>query len=180
MDYSAINADDNPHDSPWASSPQRSRNGLDPQLAGNEPPSPTPGLSRASIDSAGGFEDQDNMPSRPNQVNTVVENGHAQSSVSEAAPQSQIKPGPNPTTDEQQQAQDPNAPQTAQNSQQTPRVQQKSTQRYHGQRPKSRQELPVYKLQPKIAGLERPSRKDLIVRFDIYVSMAYPFNVSDN
>jgi hypothetical protein len=45
--------------------------------------------------------------------------------------------------------------------------------RYHNvpvQQPQQRQHLPQYKLQAKIAGLERTGKKDLILRFDVYVS----------
>lgn len=48
--------------------------------------------------------------------------------------------------------------------------------RYHGasqQHPQSRQQQPQYKLQAKITGLERSGKKDPILRFDVYVSIAY-------
>lgn len=42
--------------------------------------------------------------------------------------------------------------------------------RYHGStRPAQRQPLPQYKLQAKIAGLERTGRKDPVLRFDVHV-----------
>lgn len=45
--------------------------------------------------------------------------------------------------------------------------------RYHNlppqQQPQQRQHMPQYKLQAKITGLERSSKKDLILKFDVYV-----------
>ena len=42
--------------------------------------------------------------------------------------------------------------------------------RYHGVPPQQRQHMPQYKLQAKITGMERSQKKDLIIRFDVYVS----------
>jgi hypothetical protein len=43
------------------------------------------------------------------------------------------------------------------------------------QQPQQRQHLPQFKLQAKITGLERTGKKDLILRFDVYVS--HPTNM---
>jgi hypothetical protein len=48
--------------------------------------------------------------------------------------------------------------------------------RYHNvpvQQPQQRQHMPQYKLQAKITGLERTGKKDLILRFDVYVSKPF-------
>lgn len=68
----------------------------------------------------------------------------------------------------QQQSQQPQRSQQPQQPQQ-----QRGTgpNRYHGNsRLAQRQNLPQYKLQAKIAGLERTGRKDPVLRFDVHVS----------
>jgi hypothetical protein len=50
--------------------------------------------------------------------------------------------------------------------------------RYHNvpaQQPQQRQHMPQYKLQAKITGLERTGKKDLILRFDVYVGNPLSF-----
>jgi hypothetical protein len=47
-------------------------------------------------------------------------------------------------------------------------------QRYHGTRPQRQQQH--YKLQAKVTGLERNSKKDPILRFDVYVRLLPTFN----
>ena len=62
--------------------------------------------------------------------------------------------------------------QQAPGQQQYPPQQRQENQRYHGA-PRHVQEaqVPQYKLQAKITGLERTGRKDPILRFDIHVSV---------
>ena len=79
----------------------------------------------------------------------------------------QSRPGTAPENDDHlQQPQQPgqDAPRSphAQQGQQQP-------QRYHGNRPQRQQQH--YKLQAKVTGLERNSKKDPILRFDVYVRL---------
>ena len=71
----------------------------------------------------------------------------------------------------QQQSQQPQQPKQSQQSQQSQQPRGTGPNRYHGNnRSAQRQNLPQYRLQAKIAGLERTGRKDPILRFDVHVS----------
>ena len=160
MDYSTI---DHEH-SPWASSPQHSRT---PSGAPEpEPPSPTPALPPSSIQDRSSHDD---TSTRISQDTTAVENGH----TDEPPTPTSAVPPLSPDQRQAPQLQQHLSPQVEQTQQQPPAPQKatKSAQRYHGQRPRSRQDMPVYKLQPRITGLERPTRKELNIRFDVHVGV---------
>ena len=150
MDYSAYQEQES---SPWATSPKHSRT----PSAQQEPPSPTlvlPPPSRGST-----------SPTRDTSVNgsdsTAVQTIPASPEQHSSAEQAQL-PRQDPPLASQPQSQQQRA--------------QRSAQRYHGQRPRSRHELPVYKLQPRVTGLERATRKELNVRFDVYVRQMHTIN----
>lgn len=165
MDYSAIHTEESPHASPWASSPQHSRTSFEPRTSGEgEPPSPIPGLSRSGTSDVRPSSDErpdESAPRFSSQAPTVTEDDHTGRPLNgEPPPQTQAE-NQQPYQQQQRQQQD----QQPAPAQKQPR----STQRYHGQRPRSRQDGPTYKLQPRVTGLERPTRKDLMIRFDVYV-----------
>lgn len=186
MDYSAINNDDPEHPvghDPWASSPQATKTTFSPRTSIEDPSSPTPnppqsGLPDRSLESRGGFgnNDDEGVFRAQHPAASAVENGHVdhERTPSDQLPPSQQQQQPRP----QQQYPPPpqpnfqQAPMSQQQQNQGPTQQPRQAQRYR-QRPRSRQDLPQQPhrfMQPKVNGIERPTRKDLIVRFDIHVS----------
>ena len=163
MDYSAIHHDDPEHPvngSPWATSPQINKTAPNPSSEYPQSPArsePNSTISEPSLDSSRQSLDQQDPP--PPRTPRTTENGQAEQ-----------RPTPGP----QHGSASNSSPQSQPSSQQQTPYRPKQAQRYHGTRNKTRQDAPSYKLQPKITGIERPSRKELIVRFDIYVCLNRP------
>ncbi len=162
MDYSSniIDPDHPAETSPWgsspAASPEHSRTSFGPP-SGEAPASPTPfNQNQPSNGSYSGLGEN-----RPAAGAAVGENGAIDSrpntadSVLSEADQPNMLPG-----QQVPQPQQYSQSQYAQDSQRYPPA----------PRQTSRGPGPQYKLQAKITGLERPGRKDPILRFDIYVS----------
>ncbi|KAF2025375.1 vacuolar protein sorting-associated protein-like protein vps17 [Setomelanomma holmii] len=149
MDYSAHDSDIPGGGDPWASSPQHNRQSFGRPPTSDIPSSPLPpqaspyGQSSEQYGYMGDHDDQ-KLP------NTASSNGDNPQEPQEAAHDA-------PQPSQQQQAQ-----------QQTP-AQGQQPQRYHGTRPQRQQQH--YKLQAKVTGLERNSKKDPILRFDVYTSL---------
>lgn len=153
MDYSSIHENENlTGPSPWATSPQAGRN----SFGDSRPPpdSPTPGARGHSAQNSADLSVHDATLPPPA---TAVESDHPDP----AQPPSD-EPSSIPYRPQQQEHQE----------QPQPPIQNQAQQRYHN-RPTSRQHA-QYKLQPKVTGLERPGRKDPILRFDVYVCSPAP------
>ena len=153
MDYSTVE-----EPSPWATSPQHSRT----PSAAQEPPSPGADLP-PSLHTA---QHEEATP-RTSQATTVVENGHMEEPATPTSPADSQTISPQIAQSPHAQQLPPAQQYPSQQQQQPPKAQ-RSAQRYHNQRARSKQE-PQYKLQPKITGLDRPTRKELNIRFDVHV-----------
>jgi hypothetical protein len=139
MDYSAVN----PGSSPWASSPEASRQSFGDANVSRED-LPPPAVSHAS-----GGENTE----RPS-------SGWEQDQPKQWQPQNEAHA--------QNQQQDHQADRQRHGETENRRPQ--SAARYHGAAPHpAQQRQPQYKLQTKITGLERTGKKDAILRFDVYV-----------
>ncbi|KAK1919072.1 hypothetical protein P3342_008796 [Pyrenophora teres f. teres] len=147
MDYSAHDPDHPGGRDPWASSPQANRTSFGQPPTSDIPSSPLPPQASPYHDGGeqyGYMGDQD-AQSRPG---TAPENGDHQ----------------------QQQPQQQQAHVSGQDAPRSPQAHQgQQPQRYHGNRPQRQQQQ--YKLQAKVTGLERNSKKDPILRFDIYTNL---------
>lgn len=146
MDYSAVNPS-----SPWASSPEASRQSFgDANVSREDLPPPAVSQSGAGL----GIERQGSGWEQEQQKQWQPQN--------EAHPQQQ----------QQQQQQDYQQAGQRQGEHENRRPQ--SAARYHGAAPHPAQQprQPQYKLQTKITGLERTGKKDAILRFDVYVCHA--------
>lgn len=146
MDYSSIHEADPENATgadPWASSPRQTRASLDQS---REPPtSPSSKFNDLPLPEPATPAKNVAQPDFSHRI-SATENGYHGSPDQPSRPIQSLP-------QQQQQLRGPHM----------------SQQRYHANRPDSRQNLPNYKLQPKVTGLERPGRKDLILRFDIYV-----------
>jgi hypothetical protein len=139
MDYSAVNTS-----SPWASSPEASRQTFSDANVSRES-LPPPAVSHP------GSEDNNERPS----------SGWEQDQPKQWQPQNEAHA-------HQQQQQDHQADRQRHGEPEIRRPQ--SAARYHGAAPHpAQQRQPQYKLQTKITGLERTGKKDAILRFDVYV-----------
>lgn len=173
MDYSSIRDESHSEDlagpSPWTSSPQHSKTAFSPRTSTDEPPSPSANRSWTSLPDRTLESSQDFGASEPrlSQATTTVENGHTEhQDFSPEQPPPQQYP--------------PNMPPQSQHySQQQPQPRVRQAQRYHGARQRSRHDVPIYRLQPRVNGIERPTRKDPIIRFDIHVSISFVVNRTD-
>ena len=174
MDYSQLpNDPDHPAgSSPWNSSPQHSnRPSFVTSASGSEPPSPvntnTSYQGRGSRPVQGAESDDGTL---------VVENGiYARAEDSEQSqPATENGSSPDlstrlqspPLTEGEFAAQQQ---QQQQQRQQSYQQQQRPARYQGGNRAGQRQNVPQYKLQAKITGLERTGRKDPILRFDVHV-----------
>lgn len=151
MDY-----DDDAGASPWATSPPPNQTSFNRPLAGEEnSPQIRPQHNyNTSIDSTlAASQDDDAQPHQ--EAPSSIQNGaHQQSPYNEGFASNGPRPDDEPLANSLAGAQ-----QQAQRNQ--------AAQRYHGQpvkRPQSQ-----YKLQAKITALERTGKKDVILRFDVYV-----------
>lgn len=182
MDYSSLpNDPDNPGgSSPWQSSPQpTSRPSFNASEADSIPSSPlakhTPYTADSPPGTEGGSSDQETLVERNTDENPQPSttrrrlNGGTQgsSSHSQGPPLMQQPPQSQP----QQHARQPQSQQ-----------QRAGPNRYHGgaNRNNPKQNLPQYKLQAKITGLERTGRKDPVLRFDVHVSFIWPIALHQN
>jgi hypothetical protein len=137
MDYSAVNTS-----SPWASSPEASRQTFSDANVSRES-LPPPAVSS-----------EDNNTERPS-------SGWEQDHPKQWQPQNEAHAP-------QQQQQDHQVERQRHGEPENRRPQ--SAARYHGAAPHpAQQRQPQYKLQTKITGLERTGKKDAILRFDVYV-----------
>lgn len=168
MDYSTLpNDPDHPAgSSPWQSSPQpASRQGFtSPRDQASA--SPTPGQSPYNnYDQRRGQEggsDQEVAASRTGSYGGAKETLGYTSAPAENGNSSNYS----------ERYQGPPSPEQGYGGQQYQQQQQRPVgpHRYHSAgRPTQRQNIPQYKLQAKITGLERTGRKDPILRFDVHV-----------
>lgn len=177
MDYSTLpNDPDHPADSsPWQSSPQPTSRQSFTSPRDQAPASPTPGQSPRQSPRQSPYNtydqrrsqedgsDQEVAASRSGGYGGAEENPRYAPAAAEngsSSNHSERYQGP-PSTEQgyggqqYQQQQRPVGPH-----------------RYHSAgRPNQRQNIPQYKLQAKITGLERTGRKDPILRFDVHVGM---------
>ena len=176
MDYSSLpNDPDHPvGSSPWQSSPQPTNQSSFPNSeTSSSPSSPLAKHTPYTADSSEGID----------------EGGHEQSVQAEQtiggqppyhqADTARVSQPNGKSLDSSNHVQSPPVMQqpTQSQSQQYPRQPQSQQQRgapnrYHGgaNRNAPRQNIPQYKLQAKITGLERTGRKDPVLRFDVHVS----------
>jgi hypothetical protein len=176
MDYSQIpNDPDNPAGtSPWQSSPQQSSR---PSfVTGSEPPSPVArnsthrnGMSRPSQDES---SDEGTLVAKRS-THTTDEDSEQSQAATEHEPSSPDLStrlqSPPLTEGEFEGHQQQYLQQQHQQRQESYQQQQRPSRYQGGTRP--RQNIPQYKLQAKITGLERTDRKDPILRFDVHVSL---------
>ena len=184
MDYSQLAHDpDNPAgSSPWNTSPRQStRPSYSTGASGSEPPSPLPGAASYGseirkeddhdrdtlTESDGAFAGRSQRQSQ-----TPTENGSAEEHPQNSGLQDSSGQG------RQDQSQAPeqvaNRPQHQQGAQSA-----KSTapNRNQSGARQSRRNAPKHKLQAKVTGLERPGRKDPILRFDVHVSLSFSLSL---
>ena len=180
MDYSNLSHDpDHPAgSSPWQS-PQPSGTNFGPLESSSGPPSP---LARQSqLQSPYKPDEQHHVEVEERDQNTLSGNDQRESrpqnggyipsptSTADSPDLSERLQGP-PLTEQEYQQQ-------RQQHFQPPQQQHQrhgAPHRYHqGVRSASRQQLPQYKLQAKITGLERTGKKDPILRFDVHVCFGH-------
>lgn len=146
MDYSAVNPA-----SPWASSPEASRQSFgDGNVSREDLPPPAVSQSNAGLGierTGSGWDQEQQRQWQPQNE------AHAQQ--------------------QQQQQQQQEYQQGVQRQAEGENRRPQSAARYHGAAPHpAQQRQPQYKLQTKITGLERTGKKDAILRFDVYVCHA--------
>lgn len=152
MDYSIPHDPENPSGtSPWASSPQHSRissfaNTSTSDVLSSPLPDQSPYADSSPEESY--HRDQDSY-GQSSISERAGENGSSQYRQSE---HTQHQQKPVPITGQQPQNQQRQEPQRQQSG-------------------RPRQSAPQHKLQAKITGLERTSKKDPILKFDVYVSL---------
>lgn len=152
MDYTIPHDPDNPSGaSPWASSPQHSRISSFGNSSTGDIRSSSPPLRSPYADSS------------PEDSYHREQESYSQSSVSERVGESESSQYVQ--SDSQHYQQQPQG--TQQTQAQTQVKQRQQTQRQ--QEGKPRQNTSQHKLQAKITGLERTSKKDPILKFDVYV-----------
>ena len=149
MDYSAVSSS-----SPWASSPEASRQSFgDGNVSREDMPPPAVSQSNAGLGierTGSGWDQEQQRQWQPQNE------AHAQQQQQQQPPQQQ---------QQQQDYQEGGQRQTAGENRRP-----QSAARYHGAAPHpAQQRQPQYKLQTKITGLERTGKKDAILRFDVYV-----------
>ena len=144
MDYSAVNPS-----SPWASSPEASRQSFgDANVSREDLPPPAQSAAGLGIERSNSGWDQDQQRQWQPQ-----NEAHSQQQQSQQQP---------PQQQEYQQG--------GQRQAEAENRRPQSAARYHGAAPHpAQQRQPQYKLQTKITGLERTGKKDAILRFDVYV-----------
>jgi hypothetical protein len=144
MDYSAVNPS-----SPWASSPEASRQSFgDANVSREDLPPPAVSQSAAGLgierSSSGWNQEQQRQWQPQNEANAQQQ--------------------------QQQQQQQQDYQQGGQRQAEAENRRPQSAARYHGAAPHPAQQRQAqYKLQTKITGLERTGKKDAILRFDVYV-----------
>lgn len=179
MDYSSLPNDNDhlPGTSPWQSSPKPvSRSSFINSERDSTPSPPSAKRSSYASTSQGHSEedgsDQDTVTEDRNQSrateNALPENGTS----SESAHKQQQRP------QEENEHEDQYQQYHEQRSQQSPHQQRGTVpNRYHGNtRSVQRANLPQYKLQAKITGLERTGRNDPVLKFDVHVGVQLPLN----
>ncbi|KAL8707420.1 MAG: hypothetical protein Q9225_007759, partial [Loekoesia sp. 1 TL-2023] len=184
MDYSSLpNDPDHPvGTSPWQSSPQPNHQDFGPSEPGGAPSSPLAKHSASHTDSSpqqsedgSGHDGLDIRQGRTQDISTPAE----ESGPQVAPDRARGPPANGAGVQEQQRYQHPHYPQQNRYQSGTPYQQQNQQQsrstipsRYHtGARTNQRQNLPQYKLQAKITGLERTGRKDPVLRFDVHTNL---------
>ena len=173
MDYSQLpNDPDHPAgSSPWNSSPQHSnRPSYVASASGSEPPSPITG--RGNRPGQGGESDDGTLVGENGTYARVEDSEQLQPATENgSSPDLSTRLQSPPLTEgdfavQQRQYLQQQQQQQRQHSHQ----QQQRPNRYQGgNRAGQRQNVPQYKLQAKITGLERTGRKDPILRFDVHV-----------
>lgn len=158
MDYSSIHEDtDNAGiNSPWATSPQRSKLNFDEIPAAKAPPSPTSALPQSSYPARGA----DLRASSDQQDSSAREAPNGQAKGYDARSETTGLP--------YEQDHRPQQPQPRTQGMARPQPQQRQPSQ------RSTHEIPRYRLQAKLTGLERQGRKDPILRFDVYVCTICP------
>lgn len=178
MDYSTLpNDPDHPvGTSPWQSSPQHNVQNFAPPEPGSGPSSP---LAKHSTPYADG-----SLPDSEDGSGNERPEGREQRTEDNSSSNTDSPPGRArgpPLNGESYQGQPYQQHQRAENVQQnrphpgTPYQQQPTKSsipsRYHTGPRAQRQNLPQYKLQAKITGLERTGRKDPVLRFDVHTNL---------
>ncbi|KAL8935393.1 MAG: hypothetical protein Q9216_005454 [Gyalolechia sp. 2 TL-2023] len=183
MDYSNLpNDPDHPvGTSPWQSSPQPNLQNFGPSEQGSTPSSPLAKHSTPYADGSLPNSEDGSGNERPERRQQRMEDnsGSAEDSSTEGGPgrtQGPLLNGEGYQGQPYQQQQRPENPQPNRPHPGTPYQQQQTRSgipsRYHtGARTNQRQNLPQYKLQAKITGLERTGRKDPILRFDVHTNL---------
>ncbi|KAL8828322.1 MAG: hypothetical protein Q9170_006651 [Blastenia crenularia] len=184
MDYSTLpnDPDHPPGISPWQSSPQANHQGFASSEPGSAPSSPL--AKHSAEDNDGSLQGSDDENGHDALDDRRQRREDTSARAEQSNPQATPGRGRGPPLNGggyqggpyQQQSQHPQ-----QNRQQqgTPYQQQNQQQprsgipsRYHtSARPNQRQNVPQYKLQAKITGLERTGRKDPILRFDVHTNL---------
>ncbi|KAI9751139.1 MAG: hypothetical protein M4579_006191 [Chaenotheca gracillima] len=159
MDYSGVGLPNDPEagSSPWSTSPRVDRTSFPSSTgAAEQPPSPSPLPT--------GYSPQDNEPMSSSNEND--------------APRSEPLPGPGSSID----GDDAGGLAGGVHGQQNPPLAQRQRTQDQGQRTgedrqqaraAARANIPKYKLQAKITGLERTGRKDPILRFDVHTNLPH-------
>ncbi|KAI4172351.1 MAG: hypothetical protein LQ343_003610 [Gyalolechia ehrenbergii] len=184
MDYSTLpNDPEHPvGTSPWQSSPQPNIQNFGAPESGSAPSSPLAKHSTPYIDGSLPNSEDGSGSERleHRQQRTENNSGSAEENSTEGAPSRARGPPLNGEGYQGQRYQQrPENPQQNRPHPGTPYQQQSQQQsrsgipsRYHtGARTNQRQNLPQYKLQAKITGLERTGRKDPVLRFDVHTNL---------
>lgn len=134
--------------SPWASSPEASRTSIGGDIPREDLPAPAvqvPGIEgEQAVHANGAYQQPHEGGWTPEQAQGQWQQQHAQN------PDQQQQRGPGEENRRPASARYHNVPQQQ-------------------QQPQQRQHMPQYKLQAKITGLERPAKKDPILKFDVHV-----------
>ncbi|KAI4162930.1 MAG: hypothetical protein LQ342_003441 [Letrouitia transgressa] len=175
MDYSTLpNDPEHPvGSSPWQSSPQPERPNFRTPEPGSSPSSPLAHHSSTSAEESQLHSEEESSDHERTHVQSKPLDGSIAASESESSPQQRERTQDQPLNGERSPGQQSPHSQPP-HQQQSQRPQQRSAipNRYHtGARTSQRQNFPQYKLQAKITSLERPGRKDLILRFDVHTNL---------
>lgn len=155
MDYSALPED--AESSPWSSSPRMTRRSLTN--------SDQPSSSDLSTEAYKTASSTDQLPS-----SAISNNQEASDSVGNGSMRKDHENHQRSSSSDEPQHQGHEAPVFEGSRAQARSEQKTQPQRYHSNvKTPARTNLPQYKLQAKVTGLERTGRKDPILRFDVHV-----------
>lgn len=171
MDYSSLPSDpDNPAgSSPWSSSPQ-------PTSRPSFQSPTTPDVPSSPLATQSPYRPEPGSESAPDDSNEQM-GGRGRYSRPESSGEGSLPDENGSSPDLSARLQSPQLGEPGFNEQQyhqhhhyAPQQRHEGPQRYHtGARAGHRQNIPQYRLEAKITGLERTGKKDPILRFDVYV-----------